>query len=256
MIKFFRSIRKNMIKENRTSKYLLYAIGEIVLVVIGILIALSINNWNEEQKENNQKLFILNKLGVDIKTDIFTIKEEINVNAITITNYKYCLDILSNKIKADKQAFLDKFSNILSIGHFIQNKTTFNNLISTGKIELIKNQNLSDSIVKYYNVDYEAWDTAMRDYTRNIIAPFLLYFDYIPQPDDSYYTTYYNASFSSFDNSQFEVIPKTLDDYKKEIFIINMLMQKIRIIEGQNIIYNQLLNSMHALLNQIENELK
>lgn len=50
MIKFFRKIRKNMIKENRTSKYLVYAIGEIVLVVIGILIALQVNNWNEERK--------------------------------------------------------------------------------------------------------------------------------------------------------------------------------------------------------------
>jgi len=244
-----------MIKENKVSKYMLYAIGEIVLVVIGILIALSINNWNEEQKENNQERFILNKLGVDIKTDIFTIKKQIDVNAITITNFKYCLDILSNKTKADKKVFLDKFSNILTLGRFIQNKTTFNNLISTGKIELIKNQTLSDSIVKYYNVDYESWDTAMRDYTRNILAPFMLHFDYIPQADDSY-TVYSNEQFLNFENYQFEVIPKTLDDYKKEIFIINMLMQKVRIIEGQNIEYNKLLNSMHALLSQIENELE
>ena len=50
MIKFFRKIRQNMIKENKVSKYLLYAIGEIILVVIGILIALSINNWNEQMK--------------------------------------------------------------------------------------------------------------------------------------------------------------------------------------------------------------
>ena len=52
MIKFFRKIRQNMIKENKVSKYILYAIGEIILVVIGILIALQINNWNEEKKTN------------------------------------------------------------------------------------------------------------------------------------------------------------------------------------------------------------
>jgi len=137
MIKFFRKIRQNMIKENRTSKYLLYAIGEIVLVVIGILIALSINNWNEEQKENNQERFILNKLSVDIKTDVITIERSINENAITITNYKYCLDILSNKTKADKQVFLDKFSNILGVGHFIQNKTTFNFLYQYRKDQFL-----------------------------------------------------------------------------------------------------------------------
>ncbi|MFT6796607.1 MAG: hypothetical protein ACJART_001751 [Maribacter sp.] len=50
MIKFFRKIRQRLLTENKFSKYLLYAIGEIVLVVIGILIALQINTWNEEQK--------------------------------------------------------------------------------------------------------------------------------------------------------------------------------------------------------------
>ncbi len=54
MIKFFRHIRKQLLTENKFSKYLLYAIGEIVLVVIGILIALSINNWNK-RKVNREK---------------------------------------------------------------------------------------------------------------------------------------------------------------------------------------------------------
>ena len=54
MIKFFRHIRKNLLMENKTSKYFKYAIGEIILVVIGILIALQINNWNEQRKVNTQ----------------------------------------------------------------------------------------------------------------------------------------------------------------------------------------------------------
>lgn len=53
MIKFFRKIRYNLMETGKTGKYLKYAIGEIILVVIGILIALSINNWNEQKKENN-----------------------------------------------------------------------------------------------------------------------------------------------------------------------------------------------------------
>ena len=57
MIQFFRKIRENLLKENRFSKYLIYALGEIVLVVIGILIALSLNNRNEQQK--NHENFLL-----------------------------------------------------------------------------------------------------------------------------------------------------------------------------------------------------
>jgi len=55
MIKFFRKIRQNLLSESKFSQYLIYAIGEIVLVVIGILIALQINNWNEEKKLKKKK---------------------------------------------------------------------------------------------------------------------------------------------------------------------------------------------------------
>ena len=61
MIKFFRHIRQNLLMENKTGKYFKYAIGEIVLVVIGILIALSINNWNESRKNKILEVSIFDK---------------------------------------------------------------------------------------------------------------------------------------------------------------------------------------------------
>lgn len=66
MIKFFRNIRRKYLAESRFSKYLLYAIGEIILVVIGILIALQINNWNELRKQKDT----LNNIYATIKTDL------------------------------------------------------------------------------------------------------------------------------------------------------------------------------------------
>jgi hypothetical protein len=69
MIKFFRKIRQNLIMENKTGKYFKYAIGEIVLVVIGILIALQINNWNEQRKDNRNLHAIYSNLLIDIKVD-------------------------------------------------------------------------------------------------------------------------------------------------------------------------------------------
>ena len=77
MIKFFRKIRQKLIKENRFSKYLLYAIGEIILVVIGILIALSINNWNQERIEI-----------VKLNGNLSYLLEDIDQNRLQLENLK------------------------------------------------------------------------------------------------------------------------------------------------------------------------
>ncbi len=67
MIKFFRKIRQKLLSENKLSKYLIYAIGEIVLVVIGILIALQINNWNEERKAEILEVKLLRDLVLEME---------------------------------------------------------------------------------------------------------------------------------------------------------------------------------------------
>lgn len=69
MIKFFRKIRQKLLSENKFSRYLIYAIGEIVLVVIGILIALQINNWNEERKEAVRQTKHIEQLLQDARID-------------------------------------------------------------------------------------------------------------------------------------------------------------------------------------------
>ena len=71
MLKFFRKIRKNLLADGKFSRYLLYAIGEIVLVVIGILIALQLNNYSEYKKERDKEIVLLvnlaNEIGLDIQ---------------------------------------------------------------------------------------------------------------------------------------------------------------------------------------------
>ena len=69
MIKFFRKIRQKLLTENKFSKYLIYAIGEIILVVIGILIALSINNWNDSRKNDNLRDNYIESLKKDLAAD-------------------------------------------------------------------------------------------------------------------------------------------------------------------------------------------
>ena len=75
MIKFFRQIRFDLMEKNKTGKYLKYAIGEIVLVVIGILFALQINNWNENRKAIEKSKVFLNEIKKDLETDTILFKK-------------------------------------------------------------------------------------------------------------------------------------------------------------------------------------
>ena len=78
MLRFFRQIRQRLLSDNKTSKYLLYAVGEILLVVIGILIALQIDNWNNDRIEATKEQTILKNLRVDFKNNISNVRATYN----------------------------------------------------------------------------------------------------------------------------------------------------------------------------------
>src|SRR5690606_32660686 len=77
MIKFFRKIRQSTLSEGKVGKYLRYAVGEIALVVIGILIALQINNWNENRKHNQSEKIAIQSLKNDLKKDTLQLNTDI-----------------------------------------------------------------------------------------------------------------------------------------------------------------------------------
>ena len=127
MIKFFRKIRQQLLTENRFSKYLLYAIGEIVLVVIGILIALQINNWNEKRKQEDKFTIIFKQIHKDLA---FSIQESDDlIEKIRVRDSLIYL-VLTNQITAeDYKQFPDlKFLAFYDEQFTIQN-TGYSNLI-------------------------------------------------------------------------------------------------------------------------------
>jgi len=161
-----------MIKENRVSKYMLYAIGEIVLVVIGILIALSINNWNSERINRKQEKEYLSRLVVDLEKDLENLQGTVTryqqklilgkivVDQLGENNSEFFLstDAYQDALKrfngkddwTPPEQFGSKLYDILKIYLFNQRRVTFDEMISTGKIEIIKDQNLRTLIQEYY----------------------------------------------------------------------------------------------------------
>lgn len=153
MIKFFRHIRKRLIKESRFSKYLLYAIGEIILVVIGILIALQINNWNENRKSAKQENLYLKRLLSENKEDINTF----NSNIADLKKGIETIENLSNALNTNgtsEQELIAAANDFFGYGSiypiFTSSTSTFDDLSSTGNLKDIKNSELRDQLVKHY----------------------------------------------------------------------------------------------------------
>ena len=97
MIKFFRKIRQSSLMENKTGKYFKYAIGEIVLVVIGILIALQINNWNQNRIENKEVKTYLNNLIQDLNDDQEILDHMNKWQTFKYFSMQYLLDMEDSK---------------------------------------------------------------------------------------------------------------------------------------------------------------
>jgi hypothetical protein len=157
MINFFRKIRKQLADDNKPLKYARYAFGEIVLVVIGILIALSINNWNEEKKERVQEQKYLIEIKKNLEADIVQI-ENIGNEYQHISSKIDTLLIFIKDANPKTTNYNKLWKYILDISYvpsFKTQKNGYNNLISVGNINQIKNQELMKKISSHYSsVDY------------------------------------------------------------------------------------------------------
>lgn len=147
MIKFFRKIRQNMIKENRVSKYILYAIGEIVLVVIGILIALQINNNNEANKARAKELHYLKNIKSDLILNINNINSFIKTRETKIKSANSVLEYYEGKPLTDLDDFNNNILNVYIWHKFYQNNNTFLELTNSGNLATISNDSIKNNLL-------------------------------------------------------------------------------------------------------------
>ena len=150
MIKFFRKIRQQLLIENKFSKYLIYAIGEIFLVVIGILLALQINSWNQDRLSKKTEKVILNRLVKDLEVDHLRyqkldsfFKQELEMNKE--------FNSLIKKISFSESELLtiSQFWNV-AVREINPRLTTYEEMVNSGKIYTISNESLVSEIIEYY----------------------------------------------------------------------------------------------------------
>jgi len=156
MINLLRRIRRNMMTEKKSDLYLVYAIGEVVLVVLGILIALQIDNWNENKKTRNTE-----------QQYLLSLKEEFNFNKGELgsimnqnkTNFDYALRILDNTGPESPEITEEEFGRLLrsSLSYetqFDPNQGVLDEIISSGKLSMFRNKELKFALSSWSGILY------------------------------------------------------------------------------------------------------
>jgi len=150
MLKFFRKIRQNLLSENKTGKYFKYAIGEIALVMIGILLALQVNNWNEKGKARKVEINYLKNIQADLFAELKNNNEMISERSRKASFAHQLLNGSSGKTKAEQLDLIIRQHYVLGWRNFIPTNNTYKELISSGQLNSISN----DSI-KYYLLELD-----------------------------------------------------------------------------------------------------
>lgn len=183
MINFFRKIRQRLLAENRISKYLLYALGEIVLVVIGILIALQINNYNEIQKQRNREVKFLQSLKADLILEASELDRYIDIREGMVNSAQIILEHFNGKPVENIQLFNYHNFNVEIWQAFQRNNNTFLELVNSGNLTVISNDSIKngllnlDLIYKKITTDREH---LKHDYEEYLYKPFFEYVDLDP----------------------------------------------------------------------------
>jgi len=246
MIKLFRNIRQNLLAEGKTTKYFKYAIGEIILVVIGILIALQVNNWNIERLNKIEEQSYLKAIKTDLKKDVLLLKDlvhDIDIELITLEKIKKGLTSDSTTINQNV-AFTN---SLLTTFSFLPEKATIEDLKSSGKLNLLANKIVKDTLLSYYNyVDtrINALNTSIVTYARDIIAPFLM----------TDYTLEYSYPESLITKKS--KIVSLNSEQKENQFLKNAVKYRIALLSSLKANYEEIIININRFQETLDKEIK
>jgi len=242
MIKFFRTIRRNLLNEGKTTKYLKYAIDEIVLVVIGILIALQINNWSSLKKDRQLERQYLEGFARDLGED--SISFEYVKNAVP-KKIEALLLARANVYQPTKIKDTLKFIETLGYGgiasrtSLFENQSTYKDIISTGKLRLIQNETILQNLLNYY-----FYSDNTETYLNNLRTD---------------YATYVNSLFPFDRNKSFKPYPEEihqiLEALKTNEFL-RLANNELSYAYALRVRINELTKSNQETLKLIKSELK
>jgi len=151
--------------ENKTGKYFKYAIGEIVLVMIGILLALAINNWNQDRLSDKQELKYLSNLKSELTNNLKQLKTIDSIYSVWKTRNTLGISLLKRSTSIHQFKTIDSLVSTMWMPFNVTN-STYNEMLNNGSFYSINNKNLKNSIYEHYNL-LKRYETAFLEINSN-----------------------------------------------------------------------------------------
>ncbi len=239
MINFFRKKRKKLADENKTLKYARYAIGEIVLVVIGILIALSVAEWNRTRHDIDTEKRLLYELHKGIGKDLKTIEAELEETNHEINDLIKLDSLLKLDVPEPSERLNTLFVNVYGIKVLNLNKALYEDLKSTG-FGIIQDERVRTQIINVFENNYRIIENLIENersvnqinrpyYLTNFVS---IKFSRYAKPkdlellwNDSYYKNIVYYRLVTLQSNQLDIYGKTIEEIKK---LLELIEQNIK----------------------------
>ena len=254
MIKFFRKNRQNLLSEGKTAKFLKYAIGEIILVVIGILIALQINNWNEKVKLKNEEIKFLKNFKQSLISDI-------EFNKVRSRYYSFTKESISILLNQIEQNLPYRDSLKYHFGRITQTWTPKINMevfeaLKSNDLNLISNDGLRNKLISYYSWSSNILNEDVAGYVKIIEEASLNIFN-------TRFDALWNGNYKKYkatenwEDLELEMIPNDYEELKQD----KAFMYFLRSLKNQyywkiEVSLNSLNERANDLIKSIDTELK
>lgn len=185
MLRFFRQIRKKLLEQQKMKSYIFYAVGEIFLVMVGILLALQVNNWNEERKSADLKHNYIESLTLDLKSDADALRESIKSYDSLISSIDSLKWILENKeLSREELVYIAQYKvEARTLPDVNFKRTTFDALIASGNIKLFSTEvlrefgvlhDIHDELEKYNSGNMDVYKDSFNRYSAHIPSSYNL----------------------------------------------------------------------------------
>ena len=263
MIQFFRRVRHNLLAEGQSSKYIKYAIGEIFLVVIGILIALQINGWYQGQLDHKKEITYLDNIRHDLEEQLRSCESQRNFESQfaeaafrLLNNYEDQSKLLVDSL------FAEDLSTLTVRKTFVRDDPTFTDLVSSGNISLIRNIELKNNIIQLYH-NLERFEQIVRNnnslFTDQQFVPMVMEMGYLLR---KLVTPRTNSSMDTLGNDKREtnkrllsISQRLLGQEENELWLINSINLRYTVAQGHLTLLSELEKEIALVSDQIKMEI-